>query len=106
MKEKRKRGWKLKGRNGPDVLLHAAISLCLYIYMLPSLSPSLHVQWFIFREAYMTRVDKTEDHVLKLFRAYQDQWSKYAENLDKTRATGGPDSVKVHMSYIKNGWLE
>ena len=54
----------------------------------------------------MTRVDKTEDHVLKLFRAYQDQWSKYAENLDKTRATGGPDSVKVRMSYIKNGWLE
>ena len=59
------------------------------------------MQWFIFREAYMTRVDKTEDHVLKLFRAYQDQWSKYAEGLDKTRASGGPDSVKVWMSFRK-----
>ena len=49
----------------------------------------------------MTRVDKTEDHVLKLFRAYQDQWSKYAEGLDKTRASGGPDSVKVWMCNMK-----
>jgi len=52
-------------------------------------------QWFLFRDAYMSRVDKTEDHVLKLFRGYQDQWNKYSESLEKSRAAGGPDVVKV-----------
>ena len=55
-------------------------------------------QWFSFRDAYMSRVDKTEDQVLKLFRGYQDQWNKYSESLDKSRTAGGPDIVKVHVA--------
>ena len=38
----------------------------------------------------MSRVDKTEDHVSKLHREYQDYWHKYAEALER-----GEDSVKV-----------
>ena len=38
----------------------------------------------------MGRVDKMEDYTGKLFRDYQDQWSKYAEALEK-----GEGSVKV-----------
>ena len=42
----------------------------------------------------MTRVDKAEDHVQKVFREYQDHWSKYAEALEK----GGPN-VKVTAEH-------
>ena len=42
----------------------------------------------------MSRVDKTEDNVQKLFREYQDQWFRYAEGLDK-----GEGTVKVH-TYV------
>ena len=48
------------------------------------------LQWYAFREVYMGRIDKTEDGVQKVFREYQDQWSRYAEALDK-----GEGSVKV-----------
>ena len=49
------------------------------------------IQWFLFRETYMTRIDKTEDKVTKVFREYQDNWCKYAESLEKD-----PGNVKVH----------
>ena len=48
------------------------------------------MQWFLFRETYMTRIDKTEDKVNKVFREYQDNWSKYGESKEK-----GPTTVKV-----------
>jgi len=31
----------------------------------------------------MSRVDKTEDGVQKVYRDYQDQWTRYAEHLEK-----------------------
>ena len=43
----------------------------------------------------MSRVDKTEDHVQKLFRDYQDNWSKYAEGHEK-----GADNIKVYHVYV------
>ena len=41
----------------------------------------------------MSHVDKTEDHVSKLHREYQDHWHKYAEALDR-----GEESVKVRVT--------
>ena len=41
----------------------------------------------------MARVDKSEDHVQKLFREYQDQWNKYADTLEKSTEGG----VKVRV---------
>ena len=38
----------------------------------------------------MSHVDKTEDHVSKLQREYQDHWNKYAEALER-----GEENVKV-----------
>ena len=38
----------------------------------------------------MSRIDKTEDKVNKVFREYQDNWCKYAESLEK-----GSTNVKV-----------
>ena len=35
----------------------------------------------------MSRIDKTEDKVNKVFREYQDNWNKYAECLEKDRTT-------------------
>ncbi len=71
------------------VCVRACVRICVCV------SEPLHcslppLQWFVFREAYMSRVDKTEDHVQKLFREYQDNWSKYAEGLER-----GGDSIKV-----------
>ena len=43
----------------------------------------------------MSHVDKTEDHVSKLHREYQDHWNKYAEALER-----GEESVKVHMIAV------
>ena len=40
----------------------------------------------------MSRIDKTEDNVQRLFREYQDQWSRYAEGLEK-----GEGQVKVGL---------
>lgn len=48
------------------------------------------LQWFAFRDLYMSHVDKTEDHVSKLHREYQDHWHKYAESLDR-----GEETVKA-----------
>ena len=53
------------------------------------------LQWFTFRDVYMSHVDKTEDHVSKLHREYQDHWNKYAEALDR-----GEDTVKVRQKYV------
>jgi hypothetical protein len=47
-------------------------------------------KWFLFRDTYMGRIDKTEDKVNKVFREYQDNWSKYAEALEKD-----PGNIKV-----------
>ena len=44
-------------------------------------------QWFLFRETYMGRIDKTEDKVNKVFREYQDNWHKYAEGLERDPST-------------------
>ena len=55
--------------------------------------PPCLVQWFLFREMYMSRIDKTEDKVNKVFREYQDNWSKYAEGLEK-------DSANVKVSRV------
>ncbi len=49
-----------------------------------------HTQWFVFRDVYMSRVDKMEDYTGKLYRSYQDQWTKYAEAMEK-----GEEGVKV-----------
>jgi len=43
----------------------------------------------------MGRVDKMEDYTCKLFREYQDQWSKYAETMEK-----GEDAVKASYNTI------
>ena len=53
------------------------------------------LQWFTFRDVYMSHVDKTEDHVSKLHREYQDHWNKYAEALDR-----GEDTVKVRQRCV------
>ena len=44
----------------------------------------------------MGRVDKMEDYTGKQFRDYQDQWSKYAESLEK-----GEGTVKVHVRVTR-----
>ena len=49
-------------------------------------------QWFAFRDVYMSRVDKMEDYTGKTYREYQDQWTKYAEALEK-----GEEGVKVEL---------
>ncbi len=38
----------------------------------------------------MSRVDKMEDYTGKVYRNYQDQWTKYAEAMEK-----GEEGVKV-----------
>jgi hypothetical protein len=43
----------------------------------------------------MSHVDKTEDHVSKLHREYQDHWCKYAEAMER-----GEESVKVHVTVF------
>ena len=43
----------------------------------------------------MARVDKMEDNVQKVFREYQDQWSHYAESLEKKEG-----SVKVGVASM------
>ncbi len=43
----------------------------------------------------MSHVDKTEDHVSKLHREYQDHWCKYAEAMER-----GEESVKVHVTMF------
>ena len=55
---------------------------------------SLFMQWFTFRDVYMSHVDKTEDHVSKLQREYQDHWHKYAEALER-----GEENVKASFFY-------
>ena len=47
-------------------------------------------QWFAFRDVYMSHVDKTEDHVSKLHREYQDHWHKYAELMER-----GEENIKA-----------
>lgn len=42
----------------------------------------------------MSRVDKTEDSVHKVFREYQDQWARYADAVEKKEG-----SVKVGVAY-------
>ena len=44
----------------------------------------------------MGRIDKTEDKVNKVFREYQDNWSKYAELLEK-------DSTNVKVRERERG---
>ncbi len=60
----------------------------------PSHTLTLHTltQWFAFRDVYMSRVDKMEDYTGKTYRDYQDQWTKYAEALEK-----GEEAVKVEL---------
>ncbi len=64
------------------------------------LNPPTHflhtlTQWFAFRDVYMGRVDKMEDFTGKMYREYQDQWTKYAEALEK-----GEEAVKVELEDL------
>ena len=43
----------------------------------------------------MGRVDKMEDFTGKMYREYQDQWTKYAEALEK-----GEEAVKVELEDL------
>jgi hypothetical protein len=61
-------------------------------------------KWFLFRETYMTRIDKTEDKVNKLFREYQDNWNKYAESLEKG-PTGVKEMVVLHSYNSHNEYV-
>ncbi len=61
--------------------------MCCGIYLF---LPSPLGQWYAFREVYMSRIDKTEDNVQRMFREYQDHWTRYAEGLER-----GEGSVKV-----------
>ncbi len=47
----------------------------------------------------MSRVDKTEDSVQRVYRDYQDQWSRYAEQLEKKEG-----SAKVRPLVVGRGW--
>ena len=81
-------------------MLHSSILsfLCSSLpqFLYSSIPPFPHspVQWFLFRETYMCRIDKTEDKVNKVFREYQDNWNKYAESLEKDAA-----NVKVSRRF-------
>ena len=71
---------------------YSLLQILIPIPLLTAMVSIFHVpiQWFLFRDTYMGRIDKTEDRVSKLFREYQDNWNKYAEGMEK-----GPDNVKV-----------
>ena len=59
----------------------------------------LHEQWFEIREAFMTRVNKTENDVEKQFRVYQSRWEEYAKCAGKA---GGSDYVEVCVCRCMN----
>ena len=66
------------------------ICICACVCALSFMCVFVHWQWFTFRDVYMSHVDKTEDHVSKLHREYQDYWNKYGEAIDR-----GEETVKV-----------
>ena len=52
----------------------------------------LHEQWFEIREAFITRLNKTENDVERQFEDHQSQWKEYAKCAGKA---GGSDYVEV-----------
>ena len=59
---------------------------------------SVPKQWFEIRDACMTRVEKAEKQVEKLFQDYQSRWREYAKCADKA---GGADHVEVCNMYMQ-----
>ncbi|XP_064384983.1 uncharacterized protein LOC135333889 isoform X2 [Halichondria panicea] len=65
---------------------------------------SLIKKWFAFRDVYMGRVDKMEDFTGKMYREYQDQWTKYAEALEKGEEAV-KDSMVLHSYNTHNDYV-
>jgi hypothetical protein len=74
------------------------------IQELTSRKKMLLKKWFLFRETYMCRIDKTEDKVNKVFREYQDNWNKYAESLEKD-AANVKEMVVLHSYNSHNEYI-
>lgn len=81
-----------QARSHTDISQRFLTSVSQHLSDLTTRKKHLMKKWYAFREVYMSRIDKTEDNVQRMFREYQDHWTRYAEGLER-----GEGSVKDGM---------